>query len=93
MLSDNIIDLRLKIICKQIFYALKNPNIRQYRSEIVKGDKNPFYGKTHKNEAKQKIGKASTKLFKWLTPTGEIKIMNRSNAGRWHLDWIKIGEV
>ena len=73
--------------------TLKNPNIRKHRSEIVKGDKNPFYRKTHKNEAKQKIGKVSSKPFKWLTPTGEIKIMNRSNAGRWHPDWIKIGEA
>ena len=62
-------------------------------SEAYKGENNPFYGKTHKNEAKQKIGKATSKLFKWLTPTGEIKIMNRSNANRWHPDWIKIGEV
>ena len=49
--------------------------------------------KGHKNEARQKIGKAASKLFKWLTPTGEIKIMNRSNAGKHHPDWIKIGEA
>ena len=48
------------------------------------------------DEHKQKLrdsNKHPHKKAKWLTPTGEIKIMNRSNAGRWHPDWIKIGEV
>ena len=73
--------------------TLKNPNIRQYRSEIVKGDKNPFYGKQHTEESKQKMSKAHSIKYKWLTQTGEIIIMDKGNAGRWHPDWIKIGEV
>ena len=31
--------------------------------------------------------------YKWLTPTGEIRIMDMANTYKHHPDWIKIGEV
>ena len=30
------------------------------------------------------------KKSKYLTPNGEIKYMDKSNAGRWHPDWVLI---
>lgn len=56
------------------------------------GEKNPFFRKTHTLKTRKKIGVATSKQCKFLTPAGEIRIMNRINAGRWHPDWIKIGE-
>ena len=44
------------------------------------GKDNPMYGKT-------KI------LYIWKLPDGTTKIMDMTNAHRWHPDWIKIGEV
>ena len=41
---------------------------------------------------KADIKKPKTK-YKWLTPTGEIKIMDKSKAKRWHPDWTIIGEA
>ena len=56
------------------------------------GDNNPMYGKHHSEEIRKKIsearkGKYQTK-YKWLTPTGEIKIMCISNVQQWHQDWV-----
>ena len=72
--------------------TLKDPNIRKHRSEIVKGDKNPFYGKNHTEDAKIKMRKPHRKS-KWITPSGEIIIMDMGNVHKWHPDWIKIGEA
>ena len=69
-----------------------------------RGEKHPFYGKHHTEETKQKLRKplseeTKQKLrkpqqkYKWLTPTGEIRIMSIPNANCWHPDWIKIGEA
>lgn len=57
------------------------------------GDKNSFYGKRHTEDSKQKMSKVRSIKYKWLTPTGEIIIMDKSNARRYHPDWIKIGEA
>lgn len=72
--------------------TLKNPSIRQFRSNRMKGENNSFYGKHHTEDAKIKMRKPKTK-YKWMTPTGEIKEMTKANVTKWHPDWIKIGEV
>lgn len=56
------------------------------------GEKNGFFGRTHNLNTRKKIGVATSKQYKFITPTGEIKIMNRINAGRWHPDWKIIKE-
>lgn len=69
-----------------------------------KGEKHPMYGKQHSEETKQKLRKPKSEehkqklrkpksKYKWLTPTGEIRIMNMANAKKHHPDWILIGEV
>lgn len=69
-----------------------------------KGEKHPMYGKHHTEEAKQKMKKPKSeehkqklrkpkRKYKWLTPTGEIRIMGMANAHKHHPDWILIGEV
>lgn len=49
-------------------------------------------GKHHTKETNQKISDANKGIkvekFKWLTPKGEIKEMDISNAKRWHKDWV-----
>lgn len=30
--------------------------------------------------------------YKYLTPSGEIRIMDKANADHWHKDWKKIEE-
>ena len=72
--------------------TLKNPSIRQFRSDRMKGENNPFYRKHHTEDAKIKMRKPKQK-YKWLTPSGEIKEMTKANVTKWHPDWIKIGEV
>lgn len=57
--------------------------------------------KKHSDEHNRKISESMKKAdikkpkqkFKWITPTGEIKIMDKSKVKRWHPDWKKIGEV
>lgn len=69
-----------------------------------KGEKHPMYGKHHTEWAKQKMKKPKSeehkqklrkpkRKYKWLTPTGEIRIMGIANAHKHHPDWIKIGEA
>ena len=72
--------------------TLKNPSIRQFRSDRMKGENNPFYGKHHTEDVKIKMRKPKQK-FNWMTPSGEIKEMTKANVTKWHPDWIKIGEV
>lgn len=73
-------------------------------SEFAKtrtGEKNSFYNHHHTEEVRRKISQSnkgrkswnkggSTPKLKWITPGGEIKYMDKSNAGRWHPDWILI---
>ena len=49
-------------------------------------------GKTFSEEHKQKLRKPKQK-FHWLTPTGEIKTMNKAKAKQWHNDWKLIEQV
>lgn len=62
---------------------------KQKQRETHKGKETWMKGKHHTEEAKEKLKKPKPK-FKWLTPTGEIKIMDMTNVHRWHPDWIKI---
>lgn len=66
-----------------------------------KGEKNPFYKHTHTDEARRKMSQSKKghkswnkdkvmEKIKYLTPNGEIKYMDKSNAGRWHPNWILI---
>lgn len=48
--------------------------------------------KTFSEEHKQKLRKPKQK-FNWLTPTGEIKTMNKAKAKQWHPDWKLIEQV
>lgn len=59
-------------------------------------------GKVMSEESKRKMseaqkGKSRGKgipkpKYKWLTPTGEIRVMAASNVGHHHPDWIKIND-
>lgn len=72
-------------------------------SESKKGRQSGFKGKHLSEESRRKIseankgktyknkGKSKTKL-KWLTPTGDIKEMCKSNRDQWHPDWTLVEE-
>lgn len=85
--------LHNKILCKGLkFSEERNAKI----SLKTKGEKNHFYGKHHSDETKVKISNAMKHprpKYKWLTPSGEIKIMPKSNVHRYHPDWKVIGEI
>ena len=49
-------------------------------------------GKHHSEDTKQKMRKPKQK-YKWLTPTGEIKTMNKAQAKQWHPDWKLIEQI
>ena len=59
-------------------------------------------GRHHSEESKKKMSEAGigrpgwnkggTPKYKWLTPTGEIRIMDICSARRYHPDWKKIEE-
>ena len=77
------------------------------KSENMKGEKNPMFGRkgikspiygiSKTDEHKKKISEANKgkpkPLFKYQTLSGEIKIMDKANAKRYHPDWILIGPV
>lgn len=67
---------------------------RRKMSEKRKGEGNPMYGKPCLEEIKRKISETlkNKPKPKWLTPNGEIRIMDKNNVSRWHPDWIKIEE-
>lgn len=52
---------------------------------------NPKFGK-NKGEDNPMFGKRKKKYY-YQTPSGDIKIMDKSNAHRFHNDWILIGPV
>lgn len=60
------------------------------------GKDNPMYGKHHSDETKQKMKKphkyTPKRKDKWLTPTGEIIMMDKRNAKVHHPDWKLIEE-
>lgn len=68
------------------------------------GSNNPMYGRTPWNKGKtipletrvrirmKQLGVPKPK-FKWLTPNGDIQIMDKRNVSRWHPDWKLIGPV
>ena len=62
---------------------------RQLSVEHKKKLSNSHKGKCFSEEHKRKISEG----YKWLTPLGEIKIMNKSNARRYHPDWKLIEQV
>ena len=57
-------------------------------SESLKGHIPWNKGKYLSEECKQKMSETNKKQFKWLTPSGTIKIMNKITAHRYHPDWI-----
>lgn len=61
-------------------------------SDTLKGHIPSNKGKQMTEEQKIKISKTKSIKYKWLTPNGEIKEMDLSNAHRYHKDWIKIEE-
>lgn len=77
------------------------------KSKISKshiGLQSPMKGKHHSEDTKQKMRKpkpkTNTKNYKvpkkqckWLTPSGEIKTMDKIHAHRYHRDWKFIGEI
>lgn len=76
----------------------KHSDEELYRmSESMKGkhtgEKHPMYNRHHSEESKMKNSISNSKQYKWLTPTGEIKLMNRANAKHYHPDWKEIGEA
>lgn len=67
---------------------MKKPKSEEHKQKLRKPKSEEHkqkLSKIHKDNPKQK--------YKWLTPTGEIRIMSIPNANCWHPDWIKIGEA
>ena len=62
---------------------------KQKQRDSHKGKETWMKGKHHTEDAKEKLKKPKPK-FKWLTLTGEIRIMDSANAHKFHKDWIKI---
>lgn len=67
-------------------------SVRRKISEKNKGRPSCNKGKTRPEEVGRKISEVlkNTPKSKYLTPNGEIKYMDKSNAGRWHPDWVLI---
>lgn len=70
----------------------KGENNPFYGNHRFKGSGNPFYGKHHSEETLAKLRKPKPK-FKWLTPNGEIKEMNKGAAKRFHPDWVLLSQM
>lgn len=74
----------------------EDPEERAKASFYTKGEKNGMYGKKHKEStlslfSLQRKGVPHIK-FEWLTPTGQIKFMCKSQAKQYHKDWILLEE-
>lgn len=74
---------------------------RRKMSEANKGEKNPMYNHHHSEETREKMSKLKKgkipwnkdkpiQKYKWLTPSGEIRIMDKWNAQYRHPDWVLI---
>lgn len=65
---------------------------RRKMSENKKGEKHPLYGNPRPEDVRRKISetKKNTPKPKWLTPNGEIRIMDKANVTHYHKDWILI---
>ena len=73
---------------KELIFLTSHEHHKIHFSVINKGHKRHL-GYKHSDETKQKLRKPKSK-YKWLTPTGEIRIMNMANAHKHHPDWILI---
>lgn len=67
-------------------------SVRRKISEKNKGRLSCNKGKTRPEEVGRKISEVlkNTPKSKYLTSSGEIRYMDKSNAGRWHPDWVLI---
>ena len=86
-------------------YGKDHPMYGKHHSEDTKQKMKKPKSEEHKQklrgpkseEHKQKLSEVQKdkpkRKYKWLTPTGEIRIMGMSHARRYHPDWIKIGEA
>lgn len=69
---------------KKASYIKENhPNFGKHLSEETKRK----ISESHKGKEPWLKGKQTPK-YKWLTPSGEIKIMCISRVHRWHQDWV-----
>ena len=87
----------------KISISKQNPSeeTRKKLRDAMIGNTN-MKGKHHSKESKEKMSqhmkgrkawnKGGTPKYKWLTPTGEIRIMDICNARRYHPDWKLIEE-
>ena len=72
-------------------YGKTTPDsVRKKISESQKGKKRKPFTESHKHKISEAKKGISQLKYKWLTPSGEIRIMDKSNAGRHHPDWILI---
>lgn len=67
------------------YYGSNNPNYGN--GQAISGDKNPMFGKEHKDSTKRKIGE---KAKRTLTCPHCGKVGNIANMHRWHLDNCKV---
>ena len=71
---------------KKASYIKENhPNFGKHLSEETKIK----LSEAHKGKESGFKGKKTPK-YKWLTPTGEIKIMSISKVHLWHPDWVMV---
>ena len=67
--------------------------ISKISSKLCKGEGNPMYGKHHSQETRAILSAKRKIKYKYLTPEGETRIMDKTNATRYHKDWTIIGPV
>lgn len=59
------------------------------RTNVYSEETKRKMSKSHKGKIMTTRGKPKQK-FKWITPTGEIKEMNKSNVIQYHPDWVMV---
>lgn len=70
---------------------MRKPKSEEHKQKLSKAKKDTHLSEEHKQKIskgnKGKLKGISKLKFNWLIPTGEIRIMDKANAKRFHPDW------